>query len=63
MEPGIASFLAAVTAAVQAGGVAFALMTAHGLLSEQPFVMPGPNHWIVRLGNIQAEPQQISLDR
>jgi hypothetical protein len=56
------SSLAAVTAAVQARGMAFALMTAHGSRSEQPFVVPGPNHWIARLGNIQADPQQVSLD-
>lgn len=34
------------------GGVAFALVTAEGLLTNKPPLLPYPSHWITLLGNI-----------
>ncbi|BAY20463.1 hypothetical protein NIES2100_02050 [Calothrix sp. NIES-2100] len=44
------------TQAIASGGVAFALITADGLLDtgNQPF-LPYPNHWITILGNISIK--------
>lgn len=38
--------------AIAAGGVAFALITAEGLLQNKPPLLPFPSHWITILGNI-----------
>lgn len=40
------------TEAINAGGVAFALITAQGLLGDNPPLLPYPSHWISILGNI-----------
>jgi hypothetical protein len=37
---------------ISAGGVAFALITAQGLLGNNPPPLPYPTHWITLLGNI-----------
>ncbi len=48
---------------LQSGGVAFALITAEGLLMNQPPSVPFPSHWISLLGNISTEnPDHISFD-
>ena len=38
------------------GGVAFALVTAEGLLQNKKPFLPYPNHWITILGNISLPP-------
>lgn len=43
---------------IAAGGVAFALVTAEGLLGNNPPLLPYPSHWIVLLGNIAIKPGQ-----
>jgi hypothetical protein len=43
------------TAVIAGGGVAFALITAAGLLGSQKPFLPYPNHWISILGNISIE--------
>ncbi|MBD1895080.1 hypothetical protein [Coleofasciculus sp. FACHB-129] len=41
---------------IASGGVAFALVTAEGLLSNKPPLLPYPTHWISLLGNIVIQP-------
>ncbi|MBW4624172.1 MAG: hypothetical protein KME49_01315 [Brasilonema octagenarum HA4186-MV1] len=40
---------------ISAGGVAFALITAQGLLGNNPPPFPYPTHWITLLGNISIK--------
>ena len=47
--------------AIAAGGVAFALVTAEGLINHE-WVVPFPNHWISILGNIQANEDRTQFD-
>lgn len=56
--------------AINAGGVALALITAEGMLGNRPPLVAYPSHWIVLLGNIaiqstipgQAEGGRLSFD-
>ncbi|MBD2100819.1 hypothetical protein [Leptolyngbya sp. FACHB-261] len=43
-------------AAMAEGGVAFALITAEGLLSDKPPLLAVPNHWVTLLGNLSIQP-------
>lgn len=56
------SAMNAAAAAIQAGGVAFALITAEGMLSHQPPIVPLPNHWIALLGNLAVQGEPVSFD-
>jgi hypothetical protein len=49
-------------AAIQAGGVAFALITAEGMLSDTPPAIALPSHWIGLLGNISVQGDPVSFD-
>lgn len=42
--------------AINSGGVAFALITAEGLLGGRTPLLPYPNHWVTLLGNINIQP-------
>lgn len=48
--------------AIQAGGVAFALITAEGMLTDNPPLVPFPSHWIGILGNIDVQGDPVSFD-
>lgn len=48
--------------AIDAGGVAFALITAEALLQDKAPPVPFPSHWIVLLGNIQVSTNPVSFD-
>jgi hypothetical protein len=50
------------TAAVQAGGVAFFLITAEGMLQNSPPPIPFPSHWIALLGNVSVANNQVGFD-
>ncbi len=50
------------TAAIQAGGVAFALITAEGMLGNNPPPIAFPSHWIALLGNISVQGDPVSFD-
>lgn len=58
------------SAVIDAGGVAFGLITASGLLGGKKPFLPYPNHWITILGNIsftggswfEQESGRVSLD-
>jgi hypothetical protein len=57
--------ITALTAAadtIGAGGVAFALITAEGMLQATPPPIPFPSHWIVLLGNIKIQGDRVSFD-
>jgi hypothetical protein len=43
-------------------GVAFALITADGMLGDKPPLIPMPTHWIGLVGNILIQPNTISFD-
>ncbi len=43
------------TNVIAAGGVAFALISAEGLLENKASLLPVPNHWITLLGNISIQ--------
>jgi hypothetical protein len=47
---------------LQAGGVAFALVTAEGMLAGQPPLIPYPSHWIALLGNISIQKDSVGFD-
>lgn len=47
--------LAETSKALAAGGVAFALITADGLLRDKTPFLPYPTHWITILGNISVK--------
>ncbi len=49
-------------AAIQAGGVAFALITAEGMLGNKPPLLPFPSHWIALLGNIAVQGDPVTFD-
>lgn len=44
---------------IAAGGVAFALITAEGLLSNKPPLLPYPSHWVALLGNMSIQEAQL----
>lgn len=46
--------------AIAAGGAAFALVTAEGLLTQTPPLVPYPSHWIALLGDISIQPDTSS---
>jgi hypothetical protein len=56
------SAMQAAAAAIQAGGVAFALITAEGMLSNTPPLLPFPSHWIALLGNISVQGDPVTFD-
>jgi hypothetical protein len=49
---GEADALNEATKVIASGGVAFALITAEGLLGGNTPLLPYPNHWVTLLGNI-----------
>jgi len=49
-------------AVVNAGGIACALITAEGMLTDKPPMVPFPSHWIGLLGNVAIQGDQISFD-
>jgi hypothetical protein len=48
--------------AIGAGGVAFALVTAEGMLTDKPPLIPYPSHWITLLGNISVQAEPVTFD-
>lgn len=48
--------------AIAAGGVAFALITAEGMLTNKPPAIAVPNHWIGLIGGFSIQPAQVSFD-
>ena len=44
--------LRAADLAIKAGGFAFALITAEGMLGNKPPLIPYPSHWVALLGNV-----------
>ncbi len=48
--------------AIQAGGVAFALITAEGMLGDHPPAVAFPSHWIALLGNISVQGDPVNFD-
>lgn len=48
--------------AIAAGGVAFALVTAEGMLTSNPPPVAFPSHWIVLLGGIVRQNGRVSFD-
>ncbi|XGV98751.1 MAG: hypothetical protein ACAF41_07380 [Leptolyngbya sp. BL-A-14] len=49
-------------AALYAGGVAFALITAEGMLGNDPPLIAFPSHWIALLGNISLQGDPVTFD-
>lgn len=49
-------------AIIRQGGVAFALVTAEGMLTDTPPMIPLPTHWIGLVGNISIQPDAIAFD-
>ncbi|XHX77722.1 MAG: hypothetical protein RBJ76_25350 [Stenomitos frigidus ULC029] len=47
---------------LQSGGVAFALITAEGMLGKQPPRVALPTHWISLLGNISVKGDPVTFD-
>jgi hypothetical protein len=47
---------------LQSGGVAFALVTAEGMLAGQPPLIPYPSHWVSLLGNISVQRDSVTFD-
>jgi hypothetical protein len=54
--------LNAAAAAIQSGGVAFALITAEGMLEDKSPLIPFPSHWIALLGNIAVGGNPVHFD-
>ncbi len=54
--------LTAAADAIAAGGVAFALITAEGMLEAKTPPLPFPSHWIGLLGNITIQSDRVSFD-
>jgi hypothetical protein len=54
--------LTAAADAIGAGGVAFALITAEGMLAAKTLPIPFPSHWIALLGNITIQGDRVSFD-
>jgi hypothetical protein len=49
-------------AAIQANGVAMLLITAEGLLQDNPPPIPFPSHWVTLLGNFWVTGDRISFE-
>jgi hypothetical protein len=49
-------------AVLKAGGVAFSLITAEGLLNDRYLSFPLPNHWIALLGGVNNDGSRVSCD-
>ncbi|MBE9013569.1 hypothetical protein IQ250_25580 [Pseudanabaenaceae cyanobacterium LEGE 13415] len=49
-------------AAIQAGGVAMLLITAEGLLQDNPPPIPFPSHWVTLLGGFVVNRDRVSFD-
>jgi hypothetical protein len=49
-------------AVLKAGGVAFALITAEGLLNDRFAAFPVPNHWISLLGGVNNDGNRVTCD-
>lgn len=47
--------LRAADEAIKAGGFAFALITAEGMLQNKPPLIPYPSHWVALLGNVAID--------
>ncbi len=47
---------------IRQGGVAFALISAEGMLTDRPPLLPLPTHWIAIVGNIAIQPDAIAFD-
>ncbi|MCC3404926.1 MAG: hypothetical protein JGK17_04910 [Microcoleus sp. PH2017_10_PVI_O_A] len=47
--------LRAADEALKAGGFAFALITAEGMLQNKPPLIPYPSHWVALLGNVAID--------
>ncbi len=55
--------LRAADAAIQAGGFAFALITAEGMLGNKPPLIPYPSHWVALTGNMVIQDRdRVSFD-
>jgi hypothetical protein len=54
--------LTAAAGAIAAGGVAFALITADGMLTAIPPPIPFPSHWVALLGDITIQGDRVSFD-
>lgn len=50
------------TAVLKAGGAAFALITAEGMLTDTPPRVRFPSHWIALLGNIEVQGDPVMFD-
>ncbi|BAU15184.1 hypothetical protein LEP3755_57410 [Leptolyngbya sp. NIES-3755] len=48
--------------AIQAGGVAMLLITAEGLLQNNPPLIPFPSHWVTLLGGFSVNGDRVSFD-
>lgn len=44
------------------GGVAFALITADGMLNDKPPIIPMPTHWVGLVGNISVQKDTVDFD-
>jgi hypothetical protein len=49
-------------AVLKAGGAAFALITAEGLLSDKFSAFPVPNHWVTLLGGVENDGSRVKCD-
>lgn len=47
---------------IQQGGVAFALISAEGMLTDKPPMIPFPTHWIGLVGGISIQPTAIAFN-
>jgi hypothetical protein len=47
---------------LRAGGAAFALITAEGLLNDRFLPFPVPNHWITLLGGVKHDGSRVNCD-
>jgi len=47
---------------IRAGGVAFALISAEGMLTDEPPLFSLPTHWIGLVGNVSIQPDAIAFD-
>ncbi|OCQ97241.1 hypothetical protein BCD67_00385 [Oscillatoriales cyanobacterium USR001] len=45
---------------INAGGVAFPLISAEGMLTNKPSIVPFPSHWVALLGNITIQQANFS---
>jgi hypothetical protein len=57
-----ASAMTHAATALQAGGVAYALITAEGMLGDRPPLLPFPSHWVTILGNIAVQGDPVHFD-